>query len=1388
MPTVRADQLLANPQQFADQTTARPIVRADDLINGRIQEVKPVVLKPRQKQVDINNLELEASTEDVRRQQPLTQFAAGAADFFVDQLPAPGSITMLYGNAQRIKEKILPDLAVPGFAPTIPGVSVGQSLINVGQKLRELGEAAKQSIGESEVIPDLPVDATSAEKIARDLGSGASSLAVSLLAGLTVGPGIVGAGFGAVEAGESFSELESQGRASEEAVVLASALGFVEGGLEYWGLSKFLDIGGASVKAVIRRALAEGVQELEQTGANGVLRTAFGLREWEGVDSLVEIGSEALYAGALGVVLGFAGGAVVDTINAKEDKKAKDANRQNLVNALSAIDSLENALQRAGGLDKNQAGEIVDRAAQIGIEHAIEVIESASEEQAQAGSVAPGSTEPSATPSDAATSAANDEEAMQRADQRAKAEESLDVAIIRANLPTRHRSGDGVPPPPRGIANIEPHQGDDRLFELRPESATEAVRRLVEDYNIRIKLLVAEVERQLGPGRVKEANDVYLYKDNLPNQIGDMSRRVRQRLREYISNIIKDDLSVDEVDKFLLALHARERNDRMNAQRAEAGKKPVDGLSGMTYKEAEDYLSSLDKDPARKEKLWKYNRVIQAMNEDMLNLQVEAGLLTASDAKMFRERYRHYVPLQRDVDDEMYGHGGVGGINVAGPEFLKAVGSQKQVLSITGNVFAQGERVGARILRNQAAQSLLGLVQENPELSSIFEVVRFDRPLEESESGELVPVHPENPRINEMGGPLSVKGRVFMFPSEVDAPQVVEETDMADKLDERSGYNITDIYKDRKELRPEWVGVKVNGHQYYIRISDEGLRNAFKNIHVVKVPEAVRHLRLTMNILSSLITRYNPEFVVSNFMRDFGEAVINMQEIVEKEGFDLREFTGSVVKGIPTSMGTIWKSFDGGKGILSFGRAGVLDPALDKFLQYGSATGHYWMEDVREFHDLVHEMEREIRNIGTDKAKNALRWGARFVDDYNTMVELGVRFSLFKELVARGMSERKAAAYASDLTINFSRQGEWSPVAKLFKLFFQPAVAGASRTIRATANSKAVKGAILGLMISGGLWELLSHIIDPDGNEQIDDWMRNHRLSIPDGQGGVISFWTMPYGYTTFWAIGRQITRAAVGDATPQEAMLSVLNTGMISFSPFGNAEEIWAPSLVKPFYDIALNKAWYDGPVYPEDIFSTTPKPDHMVYFKSASQWSVFLAEMLNKVSGGTEGRSGLVDLHPNTLQYLADQYGGGLLKFVMNTYESGARASRLEFNPNRTPFVRQIYRNGFEERWTYQSLSEPLKMARKKVLPELVRQRFFEANDRALEMELIDIKKHRRNIQDFLKGQYKIDWAVDDFRSIDIIMNQMPEADQVRLLKTYDARTIRRIMRKIDFLDATK
>lgn len=143
--------------------------------------------------------------------------------------------------------------------------------------------------------------------------------------------------------------------------------------------------------------------------------------------------------------------------------------------------------------------------------------------------------------------------------------------------------------------------------------------------------------------------------------------------------------------------------------------------------------------------------------------------------------------------------------------------------------------------------------------------------------------------------------------------------------------------------------------------------------------------------LSMIVTSLSPEFVISNFARDIQTAAYNLSDT------EMKNFTGKVIKGVPSAMKDI-KNALRGKGDTE-GAA-----LFDQFRRDGGMTG--WLDATENLEARMKQIQTDVEGwsvkgvkLGGPKFKNSVENIFGVIDDYNTIVENGVRFAAYRQAI-----------------------------------------------------------------------------------------------------------------------------------------------------------------------------------------------------------------------------------------------------------------------------------------------------------------------------------------------------------------------------------------------------
>lgn len=729
------------------------------------------------------------------------------------------------------------------------------------------------------------------------------------------------------------------------------------------------------------------------------------------------------------------------------------------------------------------------------------------------------------------------------------------------------------------------------------------------------RLAVERVERETGAA-VPVNLDTYvaeaLYHGRAGERLTDLQERHVEPLLEHLR---ASGIDLAQLGDYLYARHAGERNAAI--LQIDPGN---DAGSGMTDAEANAILARV-RGSGQQAAMDQAAAMVDEILLDARRTLLRSGLIDRETYDAWSLQYANYVPLRGfDVgEDENPERARVGrGFDVRGRETMAALGRRSKADNPVIYAVMQAQQAVVRAEKNRVNKTLYRMIQANPN-PAVWRLYR----------GEA------KRRINPATGMVE---SYWVLPPFVRNDAV--------------------------------HGVKINGRQVWMELTHPALARAMRGVGADAQGTIVgRAMMKVTRAYASLLTSYNPEFLVSNYFRDVQTALMNATGLENKPDGMRRQIVADAL------------SLKAVRGALQALR--------------GNQTGEYgrWFEEYRlaggkisfmEYNDVERIRRRMTASLTEGRTRRAIRSAAEYVEHMNTAVENGVRLSTYIAMRKAGVAQDTAAFTARELTVNFNRRGEWGPAINSMYLFFNASLQGITRIAQAATRSKAVRYGLAGIFASGLAIDLLNYLLagdDDDGENRYDKvplWVKERNLVLmnPLGSGDYLMV-PMPYGYNTPFIAGQEASRMLRGVSTPLEGAARVAAATIEAFNPLGSAASFWqfvSPTMLDPGVQILENKNWFGGPIMPKKLDER--KPESETYFASAPWWAVQMAKEMNSITGGNMARPGAIDISPEVLEHFAEFAGGGTAKFVMNTLNSGGRiVNGDEWLPEKMPFVRRIY-----------------------------------------------------------------------------------------------------------------
>ncbi|EEQ2043143.1 hypothetical protein LWI76_004440, partial [Escherichia coli] len=744
-----------------------------------------------------------------------------------------------------------------------------------------------------------------------------------------------------------------------------------------------------------------------------------------------------------------------------------------------------------------------------------------------------------------------------------------------------------------------------RTSSLTPEEtiASRFVRQMQDKFQV-LKA-VQENIRKTG-GKIDDSNNAYmaeeLFHGKAENDLNVMKERYVQPLAKLLADY---KIAQADLDEYLYARHAPERN----AHIAKINPKMPDGGSGMTNAEAAEIMQRV----RNSGKQAQYDR-LAGIVDDMLarrrELIREAGLEESGVVDAWQNAYRYYVPLKgQDVDGVVSLPRTGKGFTIGGRESRQAMGRASRAQSPSTQAIQDLSESLIRNRKNEVGNAFLKLVQDNPD-KDYWQVFTNERP----DTMRAI------------------------------AERVVPETG-------ETRHEVVERPVPMAMMADRYFTTKKNGKTYYIKLHDPRLMRAMKNMGPETSNAVIRTLGKVNRFLATVNTSYNPEFLVSNFIRDVQTAVMNLKAEQGRSDGKLKGLDNlsalAVVKDSRSAMSAVYASL---RGKTLTGNGAQWQKVWKEFVEDGGKTGWFNMGDLE---GQQKEMDRLVSLAkGGWKGQSIGAWHSflNLVEDANGAVENALRLSAYKHARDAGLSRQQAASLAKNMTVNFNRRGEQGALMNSLYMFANASIQGTANLVRTLGhlngdgplperlrwkNLNVPQKIALAAVGAGYLLGSLNRSVageDDDGvnwYDKVPSHVKERNLVIMKSMfgGKAGEYWSipLPYGYNVFFLLGHTAEGVAAGDLTASRAAGNVVGGVLGAFSPIGSetSETLSgallknaAPTILRPFANLAMNENFMGAQIYQENMPFGTPKPDSQLGRRSTPEAYKAFASWLNAFS----------------------------------------------------------------------------------------------------------------------------------------------------------------------------
>ena len=809
--------------------------------------------------------------------------------------------------------------------------------------------------------------------------------------------------------------------------------------------------------------------------------------------------------------------------------------------------------------------------------------------------------------------------------------------------------------------------------------------------------------------------NAYIYENRMSSankgeQEEYFTRFMRPLLNEIHSLCGTDGLKRRLLSDYLIAKHGLERNEKMR-EAAEAAGENTDrdfaGLCGLTgkddWQEAEmeaqaivDAFESLY--PV--DDLWdKINAATKASLEKLFL----SGVISEDTYLKVRDMYEYYVPLRgfdETTSDEVYGYLSSDSSH-RGSVMKSAEGRSSKADDPVAFIARMADSSIQEGNRNIMKQRFLNFVLNNPsDLVSVSNLWLEYDPAKDEWKPLFAPLTPDM-------SPAQVKSEVDKFEAKMEALATAE----PDRY--KKGHDKVNIpYRVLNgDLAEHQILVKRNGKPFVLTINGNPRAaqalNGLTNPNVEMggaVGNMLRAGEFVNRQLSAFYTTRNPDFVVSNFLRD---AVYSncMTWVRESPRYALR-FHRNFGRFNPVMMRRLLGKWQSG----SLDESDTVESMFRQFMRSGGETGY---TDVRDIEGHKKAIAREMknldrRNVGR-KAWNAL---SMQLDLLNRSVENCARFAAFVTSREMGRSLDRAVLDAKEISVNFNKKGSGGKMVnavgqtllgktggyiggsgRLLFVFWNAGLQGLTNFGRAARRHPGKFAAVASSLFSLGvviplLAQLMGGGDDDDRNSyyNLPEYVRRSNVCFRAGGQWVVI--PLPIEYRSIYGLGELATGVISGNERYSDSELAFQMASQVSqvlpldLLEGGGGVSPFIPSSVKPFTEAyIMNKGWTGLPVANQSPFNELD-PEWKRVYQSADQHIVQFSRWLNEVSGGSDYRKGKIDLNPAKIEYMLSGTFGGMVSFPMKVKKGLIETpfGDREFEWKNIPLANRVVKSGDE------------------------------------------------------------------------------------------------------------
>lgn len=819
-------------------------------------------------------------------------------------------------------------------------------------------------------------------------------------------------------------------------------------------------------------------------------------------------------------------------------------------------------------------------------------------------------------------------------------------------------------------------------------------------------------------------------------------------LLECVAEMAPTKAEREQLTDYMMAKHGLERNEVMAKREAQklfdeyqkkhpqgaktlqdfedkcrerdyAGLTALTGTDNVTDAEtkAKQMVDDYESKKATSRLWWLTNKV----NDAILTKTYESGIISKDTYDDIKSMYDYYIPLRgfdEKTGEETYAYlsnrtdGGSGSaIRRANGRRSKADDPFANMQSMAESAIMQGNR------NTLVKQKFLNFALNHPsDLVSVSDLWLWHN----DATDEWQAIHPGDiqgtEKIKEDDSPAEVERKIRDFETAIEQ---AAQNDPDHYMKQKDRPDIPYRVVESSDERQHQVIAKRNGIDYVMIINGNPRAAQALNGQTNPDNDVSGAIGALMNVaqavnrqLSAFYTTRNPDFVVSNFVRDALYAN-TFTWVKESPNYALR-FHKNFARVNPVKLAELLYKFN--EGILD--KNDELERMFSQFMMNGGETGYTNVRDIEKHKtDINRELKKYSGGMSIRKGLDLL--GENF-DLLNRSVENCARFAAFVTSRQMGRSLDRSIYDAKEISVNFNKKGSGakfmgangqtflgnsasfvSGLGRSFYVFWNAAIQGTTNFGRQFGRHpvKAIAGAatmfLLGALMagiggSGGDGD------DGEGNSYYDlpDFVRRSNIlfRFPWQKKSWVSI-PLPTEYRAIYGMGELMMSLLSGKVHYTDGELATQIAGQFTqILPLdileGGGLTTMLPSYLKPVVEVMSNKAWTGMPIYKDSPFNKD-MPEWTKAYSSANKYIVGFSKVLNEWTGGDNYTKGWADLNPAKIEYMLGSYFGGFFTTVDKLVKMAETAlGDREYDPKSMLVVNRLIKQG-DERTEFRAIN---------------------------------------------------------------------------------------------------